>query len=155
MVLLGLLALLSQQGPDTTTITNASELMRGNHRALKIRRKTLTDCFCARPYMTPGARPRIILLLVAPVARRCQRAESTDGEAGAGRVLPFTGGSLSAPAEVPRGDAFTGGRCIYPGMMNLSRDEGSPPCAGWQQLAPISGAEPQPALPGQLGEKKG
>lgn len=151
MVLLGLLALLSQQGPDTTTITNASELMRGNHRALKIRRKTLTDCFCARPYMTPGARPRIILLLVAPVAHRCQRAESTDGEARAGRVLPFTGGSPSVPAEAPRGDAFTGGRCICLGTRATHQHT---PCTGRQQLAPISGAEPQPALPGQLGGEK-
>lgn len=152
MVLLGLLALLSQQGPDTTTITNASELMRGNHRALKIRRKTLTDCFCARPYMTPGARPRIILVLVAPVARRCQRAESTDGEAGAGRVLSFTGGSLSAPAEAPGVMHLSGDDAFVQGMRAPHQHT---PCAGRQQLAPISGAEPQPALPGQLGEKKG
>lgn len=51
--------------PQSTT---ALKLTRGNHKVLKIRRKALTDRFCARPEMTPGTPPRIIFLLVAPAA---------------------------------------------------------------------------------------
>lgn len=76
--LLGQQTFLPQQGPNTTTNHNCFETNeREPQKVLKIKRKALTDRFCARPEMTPGTRPRIIFLLVAPAANSATAEKDT------------------------------------------------------------------------------
>lgn len=72
---------------------------------LKIKRKALTDRFCARPEMTPGIRPRIIFLLVAPAATAEKDTRAVGERGKRSKMLPLRRQPLAIP-EVHGSDAF-------------------------------------------------